>query len=205
MPSDVYFTNSDQDSQLLEFKRKRRSQTYNYKGPKEILFFNKSTNPDGSEIKIPVAKAQIPNEVKEAIIFFLPTKKEEKTSYPLLIVNDSTKAFPYGTIRIFNACGAELAGQIGNETLKVPQGISMPFSIKKIAHKGNWVKLGFAIKMPEGYELVYSNEVPFDIETRSIVVLRPPRRSNSLKIYTYLLQERQPPKAEEQQQESANS
>jgi len=191
----VYF-NSPSGDQELEFKKKARSVKYRYEGPPEVVFYEIEFDEEGEKIRIPVARATVDQTLREPLFFFLPNKKEAETrrSFRLLPVEDSESAFPYGYLRVVNASGAELVGKIGDEQIKIKFAATEPMPMDDLRANRNdpWVKVYFAAEVGEQYELVYRNSILFRNDGRSILVLRPPLRSRSIKIHTYLLEDYRP-------------
>ena len=202
----VFVTDADGADVELVFERKYRSEVYTYKGPPTMVFFRRSTGPEGAVVRTPVATAAIPAEVKEPLIFFMDAPQTEATDdapatrqreFNLVWIDDSLQSFPYGTVRVLNACGAPLKGKIGPEAVSLGYETTPPLPTSRLRSGGSgWVNIGFAVKVQDEYELVYRNDVQFDDAARSILVLRPPRRPRSLRVDTYLIEEYMPPPEE---------
>lgn len=178
----------------LEFKKKRRSDTYEYKGPELMVFFRMGVDTEGEPIRIPVGSVTVPSGVSEPLFFFIPTKDstEERPVYRISWIDDSLSAFPYGEVMVFNASGVELAAKIGEDQLMMAYGPSKKWPVQELVRSSRdpWVSLFFAAEVrPDEYELVYRNTVQFAENSRTIVILRPPRRPRSIKIETYLLED----------------
>lgn len=193
----------------IEFKKKRRSDPYHYKGPKLVTFFKQDVNEEGEPVRVPIASVAMTPGNREPLFFFLPVTKpnENGPKYSVSVIDDSTRAFPYGSVMIFNASGAELAGKVGDRQLMLPYGPTepMPMSRLRESRRDPWINFFFAAEVAEDeYELVFRNAILFRDDGRTILVLRPPRRPRSIKIYTYLLEEFEPMDDEQQQSPRTN-
>lgn len=189
----VYFADGEANVPL-SFKRKRRSDMFSYEGPEKIQFFELEKNEAGENIRVPVGSVDLSRSIKEPLLFFLENPNQSDLKYSITAIDDSQSAFPYGSLLIFNASGAKLEGKVGDEELELGYGPTSPMNMDRLRAKRNepWVNMFFITKIGEDYELVYRNRVLFRDDGRSILVLRPPRRARSIKIYTYLLEEFRP-------------
>lgn len=196
-PVGVYFRNAEGKMRELVFNRRRRSRVYSYRGPPKMEFFRKTGVDDAGKPEWDtVAVLRADPEVREKLIFFLPGamgksgRPGEGRSFRLRWIDDSPENFPGGSLVVFNACGAPLAGRLGDRDFHLGFGSSAPMDLGKLRHgRGDWVSARFAVRVGEDYELVYGNKLSFTEGNRVILVLRPPRRSGSLRIDTYLIED----------------
>jgi hypothetical protein len=190
----LYYTAPNGEKTLLQFASRRRSGPYPYEGPREINFYNRSNDADtGKTQYTPVASATIDQARGEVLVFFLSNNangNNGQNSLRTLVMDDRPSSFPNGHLRVLNASGASLEGLVGSERVSLGFEVSDPSPLSRIQQgRQNWVEIAFVIRFPDAYELVYANQITFSATNRSIIVLRPPRRPNSIQINTYLIED----------------
>lgn len=178
----------------LKFSARQRSEPHRYRGSQVVSFYtrNSSTTADAPPYII-AGSVQIAPEMKEPLIFFLPLQSsnpDESNGFRIIAMDDSPESFPYGYVRVLNASGAPLSGQVGNQGIRLGFEVSPAWSSRSLfSREGQWVNLALFIQIREDYEVVYANQLTFETEARSILVVRPPRRKNSLRVVTYILED----------------
>lgn len=192
--SGVFFMDPEGKMTELAFHPRRRSVAYDYLGSPRMAFFRQSgTDQDGRPFYEEVADVEVSPGVSEVLVFFLdPNSRSEETvpRFRTLWMDDSKRAFPFGHLRVVNACGANLVGKMGEMDLNMGFEVSPSRSIRELSQgQSNYVNIAFAVRIRSDYEIVYANQVAFSQDTRSILILRPPRRPNSIQINTYLLEQ----------------
>lgn len=177
----------------IVFRSRLRSRDYEIETAADGIIFYRRTGVDnrGRPVFEPEIGATIAPGIREALVFFL---RNGNGAMRLQVVDDSLSSFPPGTVRVLNLCGAPLAGKMGPVITMLGEEISDPVSIRHLRDgNNNYVEFAFAVQIGEGVELVYANQIQFSADTRSILVLLPPRRANSVSIHTYLLEDRPRP------------
>lgn len=188
------FIISDGETVPIRFYPKARSEVYEYEGPKRIRFYDLNRiNPDDPALSPVLGEVWSRPGVSEALIFFLKVGDGER-GYRLLFTDDSQSHFPFGSIRVLNATGSILAGRISDQSMRLGFEASQPIEMDELRDEeagpgSTEVSFAFAIQIDEGYELVFANRIRFKDDQRSILVLRPPRRPRSLRVYSYLLEQ----------------
>lgn len=175
----------------IKLRSRLRSETYEYKGPRELSLFIRRQNPQTGEfIYTPVTSVQLPVEAEEALVFLSPPGhargREWENNWMIIAIDDGASAFPRGNVRILNATGLHLEGIFDETAISLNFGISRPIPVET---SRGWTRVGFAIPVGDKKELVYGNRLQFESDSRSILVLRPPRRRRSIQIDTYLLED----------------
>ena len=178
----------------LRFHSRQRSEPHRYRGPQVVSFYTKNpSTADNASPYIIAGSVEITPDLKEPLVFFLPIQSsdpDESNGYRIIAMDDSHESFPYGHVRVLNACGAPLSGQVGNQGLRLGFEVSPAWSSRSLfSREGQWVNLALFIQIRDDYELVYANQLTFESEARSILVVRPPRRKNSLRVVTYILED----------------
>jgi len=193
-PIENLFIISDGEIVPIKFYPKARSEIYEYEGPKRIRFYDfsriNSDNPAASPV---MGEVWARPGIDEALVFFLG-KPDGELPYSLLFTDDSESHFPFGSVRVLNGTGSVLAGKVSDITMQLGFEASPPIEMDELrgeeAGPGSTeVAFAFAVRMEGGYELVFANRIRFRDDQRSILVLRPPRRPRSLRVYSYLLEE----------------
>lgn len=190
----LYYQAGPEEFRPLSFRSRRRSELHEYRGPPVITFFRKAANTEPSESPYaPVSAINIPNGAKEPLFFFLPLNASDsngETEYRILAMDDSPGSFPYGYLRILNASGAPLSGRVGDEDIKLGFEVSPAWPSRSLfSRDGSWVNLALFLQVRDDLEMVYANQLTFASDARSILVIRPPRRENSLKVTTFILED----------------
>lgn len=192
----LYYNGPDGSKTALQFASRRRAGPFPYEGSPEINFYQRVTSEETGESKFQaVTSASIDQSNGEVLIFFLQNNGnsngvDEPETLRTIAVDDRPSSFPNGHFRVLNASGAHLEGMIGNQRLSLGFEVSEPHPFSSIMKSGqNWVEIAFVVRLPDAYEMVYANQITFSSRNRSIMVLRPPRRSNSIRINTYLIED----------------
>lgn len=190
----LLYLNPDNEYEELKFRARRRSDPYTYQGPPRMDFYREAgVNEEGEIIYGVVASVYLDEANRQPLIFFLADNRNNNGGRPnfrTLVMDDSPAAFPNGYLKILNACGANLIGQIGDQRLELGFGLSPSWPLSRLSTgRRGYVDIALAVRIRDDYELVFRNNVDFSENVRSIIILRPPRRSNSIQINTYLLEE----------------
>lgn len=182
----------------LKFASRSRSAPHRYRGSPNLSIYRKNASAEENALPyLVVGSVEIPPQAKEPLIFFLPLPSPESgeaSGYRILAMEDSPQFFPYGYMRVLNASGAPLSGQVGDQGLQLGFEVSPAWSTKSLfSQGGQWVNLALFVQIRDDRELVYANQLTFDSDARSILVVRPPRRKNSLRVVTYVLEDYRKP------------
>jgi hypothetical protein len=196
--SGLYYNIGPQEIAPLKFTSRRRSEPHPFRGPPIITFFRKSTGiTDAEPVYEVVGSVNISSNAQEPLFFFLPlnaTGLSGKTNYRILAMEDSPSAFPYGHIRVLNASGAPLSGRVGDQDIKLGFEVTPPWPSRSLfSGDGNWINLALFVQVRNDFEMVYANQLTFASDARSILVIRPPRRENSIKVTTFILEDYKKP------------
>ncbi len=94
-----------------------RSEQYSYMGPNPIVFFREVMGPEGILIKQPIASASIPNGMTHALLIFnkLESPDSAGREYRILVIDDGSTNFPWGSFRVFNFSEHQIGGIIADE------------------------------------------------------------------------------------------
>ncbi|MEI7908047.1 MAG: hypothetical protein WCK77_00295 [Verrucomicrobiota bacterium] len=91
--------------------------------PKGVLLLYSSATVDATKpLANLLASVVVPETVKQAIVFILPSNEPEKLPYKLMVLNDSTAAFPRGESRVINMTRMPLAVRAGEHALEIAPG-----------------------------------------------------------------------------------
>ena len=87
---------------------------------KGVLLVYSSSTIDASKPQANLlATATVPEGVKQAIMFIVPSGDPKKLPYKMLVLNDSAAAFPKGESRVINMTGLSLAVRAGEHSIEV--------------------------------------------------------------------------------------
>jgi hypothetical protein len=104
-------------------------------------------------------------------------------------MEDSLQELKVGTVKIANLTGAEIIGSINGEIIKLATDQASE-SFKLNSNKR--ISLAFAAASATRHHLLYKNTLTLNSQARSLLILRPPKRSGSVKIQGQLLIEYPP-------------
>lgn len=187
-----YFSSEAEISEPLDFRLVQRSGPYSYSGPREMVFVREvpapnAGNPEGFTYQ-PLARINIPKGWNEVLFFFEELEPDAAARngglpYKVHMMDDSLSAFPVGSIVVFNACGARLAGKVGDKRARFNEGPAEAIDFSKA--KNGALTTAFAVETADGPKLVFENRLEFSENYRVILMLAPPRRTGSIRIQVY--------------------
>ncbi len=99
-----------------------RGGVYTYTGTNPIVFYRSKAMPDGTEARTPIATATIPNGWRDVLLLFIanPQRGEGQAEYRVIVIDDSTSNFPWGSYHIYNLSEYEIGGIFGSEKFTIP-------------------------------------------------------------------------------------
>ncbi|MGZ0656819.1 hypothetical protein ACWPKS_14530 [Coraliomargarita sp. W4R72] len=192
--SEIYFHDTKNKITPIEFKKKSRTDSLNGRVNIEnnLLHFylpNKSTNPlDASEPTLAASVWINPNWQAPLLIFSEQSTGDEPR-YSLIAIEDSFQRFPIGRVKIVNLTGANVIGSIDGEITKLQSHTaSQDFDLPSNGR----IEVAIAAQAQTRHHLLYKNTLSLNKKTRSLLILRPPKRTGSIKIQGQLLIEYDP-------------
>jgi hypothetical protein len=184
-----YAPDGDPNIEAVEiaFNRLERSASYEYKGPSNLLFYRKSVNAEGLTVFQPVARIKMRTikYVSDLILFFNP--QTENGPYEIQYMLDSPSNFPEESIVFYNTMDLSFVGLVGDKSIEIPPGASAPVNVKKFFDAPTPIMV--AIKSSEDLHLVIKNNISFAPDRRTLLVLRKPKSSTSLRVRTQRITE----------------
>lgn len=178
----------------LALETKRRSRAYEatllHQSP-ELSFHRKEIAEDGHDFMRLVARRRIqqPEAAHSLLIFSSHPKSnqgelEDVAEFQIIEMDDSRSTFPRGSIRLLNATGVHVVGDINGERFELMQHESSQAVTELDTSKA---QVSVAARGKERYRLLYKNLIPVSDKTRSLLIIRPPTREGSFKIGGRLL------------------
>ena len=191
---------ADADSAELNdvsFRARQRSREHPYRGSKTIFFYENSVADDGIRpVPSKVASVVLPADIKEPLLFFVKSFEKSGKSgrkYHVIAIEDSQDDFPFGHLRVLNASGANLVGKVGTQMIELGFEASKPWQISNLYIRDQaWINVAFIVDIQDNNQVVYANQLRFEPKSRAVFVMRPPRRQNSARVTTYLLEDFEP-------------
>ena len=84
-----------------------------------LVFYDKAAiDPENPEASV-VARAQLPPELRQAIVVVVPAPRPGRMLYRMVIIDDSDKAFPFGESEVLSFVGLEIGIHVGEHKLMV--------------------------------------------------------------------------------------
>jgi hypothetical protein len=97
-----------------------------------VLYSSATVDPKKPEASL-AASVRIPPNTKRAIVLVLPGPADTKPAYRMVLINDSTAAFPKGESRVISLVPVETAIEAGEHKLPVPAGkVTHVPAVKKV-------------------------------------------------------------------------
>lgn len=183
---DLYFSSVDGLPRELRFFGNFRSPEYTYTGPRTVVFYrlpegfsetayleyiDRSESPvlypPGAEI---VASVNWPETMENPLFIFF-RREGRSTEGPEFVIfpfDDSTNAFPWQSLVIFNASRMSLGGRVGSATHQFSAGPSEPFRVNRS------VNVRMATRRSDGVRTVFDGPVEVGSDERVLMLLLPP-------------------------------
>ncbi|HEY9250471.1 MAG TPA: hypothetical protein VIO38_15135 [Rariglobus sp.] len=153
------------------------------------LVFTRTGERDGKPVEIPVASADIPEEMTRALLVFglNPSREPGAPLYRVKVIDDSYTVFPGQSVRFLNYSSMELGGSLGTQAFVVMPGGDqvvpatlpetnrlLPFRLARRDAAGGWKKLrSTGLPMSEGLRvLVFLLDDPQKPGRTELVLLR---------------------------------
>lgn len=190
--SDIYFKDSAGELIKLNFKKKSRTEAYASKISAEdnFLYFYPKRNPSVEESQlVPIARTWIDPKWKFPLLIISEISTNDSVRYSISVFEDSSVSFPYGSLKVVNLVGRKIIGSIGGDrvTLNNSQA-SRSFEL----NDDGKIMVTIAGESSSRHHLLYKNTLLLNEDSKSLLILRPPRRNGSVKILGQLLLEYRP-------------
>jgi hypothetical protein len=190
--SEIYFKNSTGELIKLNFKKKSRTEAYATKISAEdnFLYFYTIRSPGLEESQlVTIARAWIDPKWKSPLLIISEISTSDSVRYSITTLEDSNVSFPYGSLKVVNLAGGKIIGSIGGSrvTLNNSQA-SRSFEL----NDDGKISVTIAAESSSRHHLLYKNTLPLNGDSKSLLILRPPRRNGSVKILGQLVIEYRP-------------
>ena len=172
----------------LTFYTSDRSPMYTYEGLNPIIFYRETLAPrelDQNAVKrTKVGEITIKPPGGDFILIFFQDTNAEDENYIIYPLDDSTKALPYGSVRLFNATSLQVVGKLDKTNILVKPGPSKAFPLSGSSHS-----LSFGFEHEGKYHISYQSPFQLDQNSRGIFVISPPFIKGSAVLQTRLLRD----------------
>lgn len=134
-----------------------------------VEFYKKVARADGTEQRVPVARAVLAPGGSLPLLVFLPARKGEM-ELAVEVLDDSLSEFPAGSFRVLNRTEANMGIIIGPAKSEIPALMS-----KVLSGPGGGSTVFFQgyLLSPAGGRLIFSNNWAFNERLRTLVVIAP--------------------------------
>lgn len=171
----------------------QQSNLHDYQGEPDLVFYRRRevVTPEGdTEFAYdPVASLPLSDPGGEILVFITPRRGDSSgREFNLAGMPSIYEAIPGGHVAFFNGTGASLMGVLGSKRVVLESGINAPISSSGF-DDGNHVTLGLAVRYRDSLEVVLQSKVRFAPNRRTLIVLMPPARSDSLNIVAFRITE----------------
>lgn len=190
--TDIHFKDHAGELIKLNFKKKSRTEVYATKISAEdnFLYFYPKRNQVLEESQLlPIARAWIDPKWKSPLLIISEISTSDSVRYSITTLEDSNVSFPYGSLKVVNLAGGKIIGSIGGSrvTLNNSQA-SRSFEL----NDDGKITVTIAAESSSRHHLLYKNTLPLNEDSKSLLILRPPRRNGSVKILGQLVIEYRP-------------
>ncbi|WP_309384178.1 hypothetical protein [Cerasicoccus frondis] len=160
----------------LRLTTSSRSGVVEYHGPNPIVFYARNKGDYA-----PVAQAQIPPGVKQALLLFF--SREEAPGgrrFDIKVLDDNESIFPRNSYRFINYSTDNIVGKLSDEKFILDANAAI--TIQPTQTQNNQLSLQLAEVDDNQATMIYSSVWPFHPNTRKLVILVPPEGSRMEKI-----------------------
>ncbi len=135
-----------------------------------VLYDKAAVDPENPAASL-AASVKLPTDIKQAIVVVVPAAAGEKPAYRMLVIDDSTKAFPPGESRVLPLLGVETAIQAGEHRLPVHPGkiTSVP-PVRKV-DEFNMAQTNFYYQQGESWVPFTERQLQFLDASRRIFII----------------------------------
>lgn len=166
--NDLYYRLGENDEPVV-FAEDYRSPFYLRPRGNELRFYRIEKGADGTEQRIPVVEAVIPEGMKYPLVVFSPAGDGLSAN----VIDDGLEAFPGGTYRVFNRLDYEVGLIVGKERSLADKGSVV--LLRGVPEEGRRVLLVQILrKKGQDVPLLFSNKWAFNPQLRTMVLITPP-------------------------------
>lgn len=170
----------------LSLARGRRSVVHDYIGPDAFQLLREDGIDELGRPRyrvVSVTDLPLSPEVL-ALLIPNPSWDEGQTDIPEFLcfaVDDRNSSIPWNKLTFLNLTGAEMAGVIGNEQIRLGAGLSEPIDLEPYFGKKD-ILVGLTVRYLDSQRIVLESRQRFEPDVRLLYVLLPPERAGSLDI-----------------------
>lgn len=188
-PVNIKFINGDRKTATpVNFYSSSRSEKYSYEGLNPIVFFQEYPAPTesdpGAVERKKVAEVSLPPTGGEFLFIFFPTDDSDSDTYRIYPMDDSTSAFPFGAIRLFNATPFTLEGVLGRERIRLEPGPSKAYRVNSYK-----TALGLGFRHNDSFHQSFNSPVEMESGARGLMMIFPPFVKGSAIVQTRFIRE----------------
>jgi len=191
--SGLFYFEKEGESAPVEVRIGQQSVLHDYEGEPNLVFYRRRevvTEEGDTEFAYdPVASLPLEEPGEEILVFITPRRNDSSgRKFNVAAMPSIYEAIPGGHVAFFNGTGASLMGVLGSKRISLKPGINDPISSSGF-DDGNHVMLGLSVKYRDSLEVVLQSNVRFAPNRRTLIVLMPPTRNDSLNIVAFRITE----------------
>jgi hypothetical protein len=166
----------------------------------EATFVRVTLDDRGREQEETVAIADLEGIESRAFLVFVSRRDQERNlPYTVYVADESPGEFEAGHLRFLNLAGPRILARVGLDTISLDYGFGGDYQFD--AENIEEVPFEFAVRLSDGWKIVYSTGFRAHPEVGTLAILKPPRTLDSMEIQVELSQRRYyfdpPPPSEE--------
>ncbi|MGJ8652906.1 MAG: hypothetical protein ACSHX8_06495 [Opitutaceae bacterium] len=185
--SDIHFSNAENNWETIDFKPKSRSSVYQAHVSTEnntLFFYDTVVTPENASEHPAIASVRINPAWKNVLLIFSKSPNSSNSTYEITAIDDSPTALPFGHIRVVNLTGLGIVGAIDNKRVDIDNDAA---SRSQKVQKHEKIEIAIAAESSTRAHLLYKNTLQVSALSRTLLLLRPPKRNGSIKIKGQLL------------------
>lgn len=181
----LYYTQEGEpevsDAMELSLNPRERSDYFFYNGINPMPVFIKEENEDGVTVLSPVYQVDFANSGGRWLIMLeAPPEDPLLRPYGSHCMPYDESRFPEGSLLFFNTTGANFYGILGENQVTIQPGANQPIDIRE--YYEDEIAVGLVVKDGDQIHKVLVSKMSFYPDRRTLMILRPPKRSGSYRI-----------------------
>ena len=201
----LHYYNADDEVVEIAFDPRFRTTVQRLpEGADEVSFFKILKDEQGREFEQVVAVVNLDDIDSRALLVFLAKRDVVRNlPYTVIVADESPGIFEGGTIRFFNLTGARLMVRLGDDSFPLDFGFGadLNYDVETIGE----MPIELAVVADDRWKIVYSTGFRAHSEYGTLVLIKPPRRADSLRVQVEIRRMRVYPEPELEEESASGN